>query len=86
MGWKLQLDKYQGVNVFPAKGCVQWVWRVATEMFSVNRYFLGIKPADCKILPKKHQHTCLKSIVITNYEPKAWAVYSKSGTKVKMAR
>ena len=23
--------------------------------------FLGIKPADCTALPKKHQHTCLKS-------------------------
>ena len=38
------------------------VWSVTTEMFLVNRYFLGTKLADCKSLPKKHQHTsCLKS-------------------------
>ena len=30
-------------------------------MFLVDRYFLGIKPADCTSLPKKHQHTYLKS-------------------------
>ena len=29
--------------------------------FFVDRYFLGIKPADCTTLPKKHQHTCLNS-------------------------
>ena len=23
LGWKLQLDKYQGFNAFPAKGCTQ---------------------------------------------------------------
>ena len=61
LGWKLQLDKYQGFNAFPAMGCAQWVWIVTTILFLVDRYFLGIKPADCTTLPKKHQHTCLKS-------------------------
>ena len=36
-------------------------WSVTTEMFLMDRYFLGIKPAECITLPKKHQHTCLKS-------------------------
>ena len=27
----------------------------------VDRYFLGIEPADWTALSKKHQHTCLKS-------------------------
>ena len=25
MGWKLQLEKYQGFNAFPVKGCVSLV-------------------------------------------------------------
>ena len=29
--------------------------------FVVDRYFLGIKPADSTTLPKKHQHAFLKS-------------------------
>ena len=36
-------------------------WSVNTEMFLVDQYFLVTKPADCTTLPKKHQHTCLKS-------------------------
>ena len=39
----------------------QWVWSVTPELFLVDRYFFGIKPADCTTLPKKYQHTCLKS-------------------------
>ena len=47
-----------GFNALPAKGCAQWVW---SELLLVNRYVVGIKPADCTTPPKKHQQTCLKS-------------------------
>ena len=28
LGWKLQLDKFQGFNAFPAKGCTLGMFRI----------------------------------------------------------
>ena len=55
LGWKLQLDKYQGFNAFPAKGHSEW--SVTTEIFLVNRNFPGIKPADFTTLPIRESCT-----------------------------